>query len=50
MFEKFFRYVVLVYSQPSTFKAPTAFSQANIGVSTFDFNAYVTVRPCPAEK
>jgi len=36
------RYVVLVYSQPSTFKAPTAFSQANIGVSTFDFNAYVT--------
>ncbi|KJA27255.1 hypothetical protein HYPSUDRAFT_198521 [Hypholoma sublateritium FD-334 SS-4] len=36
------RYVVLVYSQPSTFKAPTAFSQANMGVSTFDFNAYVT--------
>jgi hypothetical protein len=35
------RYVVLVYSQPSSFKAPTAFSQANMGVSTFDFNAYV---------
>ncbi|KAF8876516.1 phosphatidylethanolamine-binding protein [Gymnopilus junonius] len=35
------RYVVLLYAQPSTFKAPPAYSQSNIGVSTFDFNAYV---------
>jgi phosphatidylethanolamine-binding protein (PEBP) family uncharacterized protein len=35
------RYVVLVYAQPSSFKAPTAFSQPNMGVSTFDFNGYV---------
>lgn len=48
--KKFCRYVVLVYSQPSTFKAPTAFSQANMGVSTFDFNAYVTVRPHSTNK
>ncbi|KAF9476608.1 PEBP-like protein [Pholiota conissans] len=35
------RYVVLLYSQPSTFKAPTAFSQPNMGVTPFDFNGYV---------
>jgi hypothetical protein len=35
------RYVVVLYEQPSTFKAPDAFSQPNMGVSTFDFNAYV---------
>jgi len=35
------RYVVVLYEQPSTFKAPAAFSQPNMGVSTFDFNAYV---------
>ncbi|KAF5331022.1 hypothetical protein D9619_005724 [Psilocybe cf. subviscida] len=35
------RYVVALYEQPSTFKAPDAFSQPNMGVSTFDFNAYV---------
>lgn len=39
-----FSYVVLVYSQPSSFKAPTAYSQANMGVSAFDFNGYVKVR------
>ncbi|KAF8168721.1 phosphatidylethanolamine-binding protein [Pholiota molesta] len=35
------RYVVLLYSQPSTFKAPTAFSQPIAGVTPFDFNGYV---------
>jgi hypothetical protein len=35
------RYVVVLYAQPSTFKPPAAFSQPNIGVSTFDFNSYV---------
>ncbi|KAF8964645.1 phosphatidylethanolamine-binding protein [Flammula alnicola] len=35
------RYVVTLYSQPSTFTPPAAFSQPNMGVSTFDFNAYV---------
>ncbi|KAF8181564.1 phosphatidylethanolamine-binding protein [Pholiota molesta] len=34
------RYVVLLYSQPSTFKAPTAFSQPIAGVTPFDFNGY----------
>jgi hypothetical protein len=35
------RYVVMLYAQPSTFTAPAAYSQPNIGVSTFDFNGYV---------
>jgi phosphatidylethanolamine-binding protein (PEBP) family uncharacterized protein len=35
------RYVVALYDQPSTFNAPSAFSQPNIGVSVFDFNGYV---------
>jgi len=35
------RYVVALYSQPSTFTAPAAFSQPNIGVAVFDWNAYV---------
>jgi len=35
------RYVVALYTQPSTFTPPAAFSQPNMGVSTFDFNAYV---------
>ncbi|KDR81353.1 hypothetical protein GALMADRAFT_239202 [Galerina marginata CBS 339.88] len=35
------RYVVILYEQPSTFKAPAAFSQPNTGVSAFDFNGYV---------
>ena len=39
----FSSYVVLLYTQPATFHPPPAFSQPNIGVSTFDFNAYVQV-------
>jgi len=35
------RYVVAVYAQPSTFAAPAAYSQPNLPVGTFDFNAYV---------
>jgi len=35
------RYVITLYAQPSTFTPPAAFSQPNMGVSTFDFNAYV---------
>ena len=43
-------YVVAIYAQPSTFAAPAAYSQPNLPVGTFDFNAYVKVRssipPC----
>jgi hypothetical protein len=35
------RYVVVIYAQPSTFAAPAAYSQPNLPVGTFDFNAYV---------
>ncbi|KIM48955.1 hypothetical protein M413DRAFT_21253 [Hebeloma cylindrosporum] len=35
------RYVVAIYAQPSTFAAPAAYSQPNLPVGTFDFNAYV---------
>ncbi|KAF8163020.1 phosphatidylethanolamine-binding protein [Crassisporium funariophilum] len=35
------RYVVALYAQPSTFRAPAAFSQPNMPVSVFDFNAYI---------
>ncbi|KAH8102846.1 phosphatidylethanolamine-binding protein [Cristinia sonorae] len=35
------RYVILLYTQPSTFVAPEGLTEANIGVSTFDFPAYV---------
>ncbi|KAF9002036.1 phosphatidylethanolamine-binding protein [Cyathus striatus] len=34
------RYVVVLYEQPSSFSAPDGFSEP-IGVSVFDFNAYV---------
>lgn len=42
------RYAFLLWEQPSTFAAPAAFSQPNMGVSTFDVNAYATVGlfPC----
>jgi hypothetical protein len=36
------RYVVLLYSQPSTFSPPAAYSQPNIGVSVFSLADYVT--------
>ncbi|KAG9222016.1 hypothetical protein CCMSSC00406_0010381 [Pleurotus cornucopiae] len=36
------RYAFLLWEQPSTFTAPAAFSQPNMGVSTFDVNAYAT--------
>ena len=36
-------YVVVIYAQPSTFAAPAAYSQPNLPVGTFDFNAYVQV-------
>ncbi|KAL4259916.1 PEBP-like protein [Pleurotus pulmonarius] len=36
------RYAFLLWEQPSTFTAPSAFSQPNMGVSTFDVNAYAT--------
>lgn len=35
------RYVILLFSQPSTFTAPAEFSQPNIGVSVFDFGNYI---------
>ncbi|KAF7984070.1 hypothetical protein HWV62_17624 [Athelia sp. TMB] len=35
------RYVILLYSQPSTFTAPANLSTAGVAVSTFDFPAYV---------
>ncbi|KAF9050737.1 PEBP-like protein [Hymenopellis radicata] len=35
------RYVIAVYQQPSAFSAPADFSQANMGVSTFDFESYL---------
>jgi len=37
-------YVVAIYAQPSTFTPPAAYSQPNLPVGTFDFNAYVQVR------
>ena len=39
----FTSYAVLLYQQPSTFTAPAAYSQPDMGVSTFDFPAYVKV-------
>jgi len=35
------RYVILLYSQPSTFTPPANLSTAGVAVSTFDFPAYV---------
>ncbi|KAF5365674.1 hypothetical protein D9758_003144 [Tetrapyrgos nigripes] len=35
------RYVIILFEQPSSFKAPADLSQPNIGVSKFDLNAYV---------
>ncbi|THH33007.1 hypothetical protein EUX98_g1230 [Antrodiella citrinella] len=35
------RYVIMLYSQPSSFQAPAGLNTANIGVSTYDFPAYV---------
>jgi len=35
------RYVVALYSQPSTFTAPDGLSQAGLPVAVFDWNAYV---------
>jgi hypothetical protein len=35
------RYVVLLYTQPSTFSPPTDLSQPNVGVSVFNVNDYV---------
>jgi len=35
------RYVVLLYTQPDSFKAPDGFAEPNMGVSTFNFADYV---------
>jgi len=35
------RYTIVIYSQPDTFTPPANLSSANVGVSTFDFPAYV---------
>jgi len=34
------RYVILLYSQPSAFSPPAAYSKPNMGVSVFDVNSY----------
>jgi len=36
------RYVLMVYSQPSTFAPPAEFSQTGLGVALMDWNAFVT--------
>ncbi|KIY67727.1 PEBP-like protein [Cylindrobasidium torrendii FP15055 ss-10] len=36
------RYVIAVYQQPDSFSAPEGFNQANMGISTFDFEDYLT--------
>jgi len=35
------RYVIMLYAQPDSFSAPANLSQPNVGVSVFDFPAYV---------
>lgn len=37
-----YSYVIAVYQQPDSFSAPEGFTQANMGISAFDFEDYLT--------